>query len=58
MKTTTFSYADLEAYRLLSRAGIFPMTTDTGKTAIDAGNYIIQLAEKIKCERLALAMQR
>jgi len=58
MNSTTFSYADLEAYRLLSRAGIFPMTTDAGKTALDAGNYIIQLAERVKSERLALAMQR
>jgi len=44
--------ADMEAEALLTKAGIIPIDTSLKHTAIDSGDYIILLAEKIKIERL------
>ncbi len=56
-KTEVSSIADLAAYQLLFEANIIPMSTDCKWTCVSAGNYIIELAEKIKAQRLGIAIQ-
>lgn len=48
--------SDLMAYCLLQCAGIIPTVTDRGWSFTDAGNHIIQLAERIKAERSVISM--
>jgi hypothetical protein len=55
MKITT--WADIEAENLLIKAGVVPMTTKQ-HSPTQSGNYIIALAEKIKAQRLTLAIQK
>ena len=49
--------ADTKAYQLLHRAGFVQMLTNSPHEIIKAGNRIIKLAEQIKAERSAAAME-
>jgi hypothetical protein len=51
-----FTKADLQAYCLLEKAGVIPISTNNNWTATSAGDYIIQLAAKITAERSAVAV--
>ena len=54
--TITITSADYEAWRLLKLQ--HPLSTgDSAWEIIEAGNEIIRLAEKVKAERSAAAMQ-
>ena len=57
MTTTIVTTADAEAYAILLHAGELPYDTDPTPKILSAGNRIIALAEKIKAQRLELAMQ-
>ena len=51
------SNADIEAYGIMSSAGRTDFTCTDGKISYtDAGNMIIELAERIKAQRLVIAM--
>jgi len=54
---TTVTMRDLQAENLLIKARIAPMTTKQ-HCPIHSGDYIIALAEKIKAQRMTLAMQK
>jgi len=54
---TTVTMRDLQAENLLIKARIAPMTTKQ-HCPIHSGDFIIALAEKIKAQRLTLAMQK
>ena len=57
METMQFTQAEVEAWKLLMRAGEIPLSTDS----IDyhtAGNRIIYLAERIKAERSVIGMDK
>jgi len=56
MSEIKFTQADLEAHYLLRDAGEISLTTNNRVTPIQSGNKIIELAEKIKAQRLAKAM--
>lgn len=49
--------ADVEAYQLLHRAGFVQILANSPHGIIEAGNKIIKLAEQIKAERSAVAME-
>lgn len=53
-----FTMADIEATNLLREAGMVPLATDKHISFCDCGNFIIALAERIKAERLIVAMKR
>ena len=55
--TITFTMGDLQAENLLIKARIAPMTTKQ-HCPIHSGDFIIALAEKIKAQRMTLAMQK
>ena len=57
IKTIRFSSADVKAFLILARAGeIYTGSTQDIVTFTDAGNMIIQLAERIKAERSVISM--
>lgn len=53
-----FTEADLEAHYLLLETWRISTSTHDRTTPIDSGNRIIELAEKIKAQRLGKAMQK
>ena len=55
--TITFTMGDLQAENLLIKAGIVPTTTKQ-HLPTQSGDFIIALAEKIKAQRMTLAMQK
>ena len=57
MNTRIYTYGELQAFSLLTSAGIIPMSTMTEKDSKWAAEYILQLAEKIKNERANAAME-
>jgi len=52
-----YTISEIKALSLLIDNGIIPLTTHGTKDAHWAGNYIIELAEKIKAERAILAIK-
>ena len=51
-----YTWSELTALELLVRAGEVLLTTSNRFNPHDAGNYVIELAEKIKAERSVAAM--
>lgn len=53
-----YTIAEIEAYHLLRDASRIPLTNEPRPDFHDAGNIIIKLAEKIKAERMVVAMEK
>ena len=61
MKKTNYKYvpkSEVEAYHILRKAGEMPLTTSNQQDFSEAGNKIIELAERIKAERSAMTLNR
>jgi hypothetical protein len=58
MDSVTVTCADMAAYNVLHPEGSMITTDFTAWEYIEAGNKIIELAERIKAQRLAIAMQK
>ena len=57
MQTRVFTFGEIHAAQLLTKAGVIPMCTVTEKDAKWAAEYILQLAERIKNERASATME-
>jgi hypothetical protein len=57
MKIMQYTQSEIEAWKLLMRAGEIPLSTDSIDYHV-AGNRIIYLAERIKAERNIIGMDK
>ncbi len=53
-----YTQSEVEAWVFLEKAGLISMNTNNSEAFHDAGNKIIELAEKIKAERAVYAMEK